>query len=33
MATPHVAGLGALLFSQGIRSPGAIEGAVRQSAP
>jgi serine protease len=32
MATPHVAGLGALLFSQGILSPGAIEGAVRQSA-
>lgn len=32
MATPHVAGLGALLYSQGIRSPGAIEGALRQSA-
>ena len=32
MATPHVAGLGALLFSQGIRSPGAIEAAIRQTA-
>jgi len=32
MATPHVAGLAALLYSQGIRSPGAIEAAIRQSA-
>ena len=32
MATPHVAGLGALLFSQGIRSPAAIEAAIRHAA-
>jgi serine protease len=32
MATPHVAGLAALLRSQGIRSPAAIEASIRSSA-
>ena len=32
MATPHVAGLAALLYSQGIRNPGAIETALRTFA-
>jgi serine protease len=32
MATPHVAGLAALLVSQGIRNPGAIEAALRKFA-
>ena len=32
MAAPHVAGLAALLHSQGIRSPAAIEAAIRQFA-
>ncbi|AMY11512.1 Thermophilic serine proteinase precursor [Luteitalea pratensis] len=32
MASPHVAGLAALLQSQGIRSPAAIEAAIRQFA-
>ena len=32
MAAPHVAGLAALLQSQGIRSPAAIEAAIRQFA-
>jgi serine protease len=32
MAAPHVAGVGALLFSQGITNPGAIEEAIRRSA-
>jgi serine protease len=32
MATPHVVGLAALLYAQGIRSPSAIEAAIRHSA-
>jgi serine protease len=32
MAAPHVAGVGALLYSQGITNPGAIEEAIRRSA-
>lgn len=32
MATPHVAGLAALLYSQGIRNPAAIEAAIRHFA-
>jgi serine protease len=32
MATPHVAGLAALLYSQGIRNPAAIEAALRRFA-
>lgn len=32
MATPHVAGLAALLYSQGIRQPGAAEAALRRFA-
>jgi serine protease len=32
MATPHVAGVAALLYSQGIRNPAAIEAALRQFA-
>jgi len=32
MAAPHVAGLAALLYSQGVRSPAAIEAAIRQFA-
>ena len=32
MASPHVAGLAALLYSQGVRSPTAIEAAIRQYA-
>jgi len=32
MASPHVAGLAALLYSQGIRNPAAIEAAIRQFA-
>ena len=32
MAAPHVAGLGALLMSQGITDPGAIEAALKQFA-
>lgn len=32
MATPHVAGLAALLYSQGINNPAAIEAAIRQFA-
>ncbi len=32
MATPHVAGLAALLFSQGVRSPAAVEAAMRRTA-
>ena len=32
MATPHVAGLAALLYSQGIRNPGAVETALRRFA-
>jgi serine protease len=32
MATPHVAGLAALVYSQGIRNPGAIEMALRTFA-
>ena len=32
MATPHVAGLAALLYSQGVTNPAAIEAAIRQFA-
>ncbi|BCS34487.1 hypothetical protein TBR22_A37140 [Luteitalea sp. TBR-22] len=32
MASPHVAGLAALLYAQGIRNPAAIESAIRQFA-
>lgn len=32
VATPHVAGVAALLYTQGIRAPAAIEAALRQSA-
>lgn len=32
MASPHVAGLAALLYSQGIRNPAVIEAAIRQFA-
>ena len=32
VATPHVAGLAALLYSQGVRQPGAVEAALRQFA-
>lgn len=32
MASPHVAGLGALLYAQGVRNPAAIEAAIRQFA-
>ena len=32
MAAPHVAGLAALLYSQGITSPAAIEAAIKQFA-
>ncbi len=32
MAAPHVSGVGALLYSQGITNPGAIEEAIRRSA-
>jgi serine protease len=32
MATPHVAGIAALLYSQGIRNPGAIEEAIKRFA-
>jgi serine protease len=32
MATPHVAGVAALLYSQGIRNPGAIEEAIKRFA-
>jgi serine protease len=32
MAAPHVAGVAALLYSQGIRSPEAIEGAIKKFA-
>ena len=32
MATPHVAGVAALLYSQGIRSPSAIEEAIKRFA-
>ncbi|HTM30418.1 MAG TPA: S8 family serine peptidase [Vicinamibacterales bacterium] len=32
MATPHVAGLGALLYSQGVHSPAGIESALRKTA-
>jgi serine protease len=32
MATPHVVGLAALLISQGITSPGAVEAAIKRSA-
>jgi len=30
MAAPHVAGLGALLYSQGVRNPAAIEAAIKR---
>lgn len=32
VATPHVAGLAALLYTQGVRSPDALESAMRRSA-
>jgi serine protease len=32
MATPHVAGLAALLYGQGVRSPAAIEAAIKKMA-
>ena len=32
MASPHVAGLAALLYAQGVRNPAAIESAIRQFA-
>jgi serine protease len=32
MATPHVAGLAALLFSQGIKSPASVENAIKRTA-
>ena len=32
MATPHISGVAALLYSQGIRSPGAIEEAIKRFA-
>ncbi|MCC6162009.1 MAG: S8 family serine peptidase [Acidobacteria bacterium] len=32
MAAPHVAGLGALLYSQGVRNPAAIEAAIKRFA-
>jgi len=32
MATPHVCGLAALLITQGITSPAAIEAAIKKSA-
>jgi hypothetical protein len=32
MAAPHVSGVAALLYSQGIRSPGAIEEAIERFA-
>ena len=32
MATPHVTGLAALLFSQGITKPAAIEALIRSTA-
>ena len=32
MATPHIAGVAALLYSQGIRNPGAIEAAIEKFA-
>ena len=32
MSTPHVAALGALLYDQGIKSPAAIEAALKQTA-
>ena len=32
MATPHVAGLAALLYGQGVRNPGAIESGLRATA-
>jgi serine protease len=32
MASPHVAGLAALLYAQGVRNPAAIEAAIRQFA-
>jgi serine protease len=32
MATPHVAGLAALLYGQGVRNPGAIEAGLRATA-
>ena len=32
MATPHVSGLAALLYSQGIRKPAAIEEAIKRFA-
>ena len=32
MAAPHVAGLAALLYSQGVTSPAAIEAAIKRFA-
>ena len=32
MAAPHVAGVAALLWSRGIRTPAAIESLIRQTA-
>ena len=32
VATPHVAGLAALLYAQGVRSPAALESAIRRTA-
>ena len=32
MASPHIAGLAALLYSQGITKPSAIEAAIKKSA-
>jgi serine protease len=32
MASPHVAGLAALLYSQGVTNPAAIEAAIKQFA-
>ncbi len=32
MAAPHVAGVAALLYAQGITSPAAIEAAIKRSA-
>jgi serine protease len=32
MATPHIAGVAALLYAQGIKNPAAIEAAIKRSA-